>query len=141
MAEKVRLNKVIDLLQRGQPVFSYGTVMNGNFDELMAISRADYDMAISQAFADNKGTPELDPWWLIEGLADKPVLIVRGETSDLLSAQTASRMLAKLPKAELVTVPGLGHAPILEEPEAAAGIDRLLEKVLAEDAISRPSAA
>ena len=68
-------------------------------------------------------------------------LIVRGETSDLLSAQTASRMLAKLPKAELVTVPGIGHAPILEEPEAAAGIDRLLEKVLAEDAISRPSAA
>jgi 4-hydroxy-2-oxoheptanedioate aldolase len=46
MAEKVRLNKVIDMLQRGQPVFSYGTVMNGNFDELMAISRADYDMAI-----------------------------------------------------------------------------------------------
>ena len=46
MAEKGRLNKVIDLLQRGQPVFSYGTVMNGNFDELMAISRADYDMAI-----------------------------------------------------------------------------------------------
>ena len=46
MADKVRLNKVIDLLKRGQPVFSYGTVMNGNFDELMAISRADYDMAI-----------------------------------------------------------------------------------------------
>ena len=70
-----------------------------------------------------------------------PVLIVRGETSDLLSAKTANRMLAKLSKAELVTVPGIGHAPILEEPEAAAGIDRLLEKVLAEDAIGRPSAA
>jgi pimeloyl-ACP methyl ester carboxylesterase len=103
--------------------------------------QADYDMAISQAFAENKGTPELDPWWLIEGLADKPVLIVRGQTSDLFSVDTANRMLAALPKAELVTVPGIGHAPILAEPEAAAGIDRLLGKVLAEEALSRSSAA
>lgn len=102
---------------------------------------ADYDLAISQAFADNKGTPEFDPWALIDGLADKPVLIVRGETSDLLSAETANRMLAVLPNAELVTVPGIGHAPILDEPEAAAGIDRLLERVLAEEALSRTSVA
>ncbi len=46
MAGKVRLNKVIDLLERGQPVFSYGTVMNGNYDELQAIARSDYDMVI-----------------------------------------------------------------------------------------------
>ena len=41
-----RLNKVIDLLEQGQPVFSCGTVMNGNYDELMALSRSDYDLAI-----------------------------------------------------------------------------------------------
>ena len=103
--------------------------------------QADYDMAISQVFAENKGTPEFEPWSLIEGLEDKPVLIVRGETSDLFSAATANRMLAVLPKAELVTIPGIGHAPILDEPEAAEGIDRLLERVLAEEALSRTSAA
>ena len=103
--------------------------------------QADYDMAISQAFAENKGTPDYDPWPLIEGLEGKPVLIVRGETSDLLSAETANRMLQVLPTAELVTVPGVGHAPVLEEPEAAAGIDRLLDKVLAEEALSRTSVA
>ena len=103
--------------------------------------QADYDMAISQAFAEDKGTPEFEPWSLIEGLEDKPVLIVRGETSDLFSATTADRMLAALPKAELVTIPGIGHAPILDEPEAAAGIDRLLERVLVEEALSRTSAA
>lgn len=94
--------------------------------------RADYDMAISQAFSQDKGTPDHDPWRLIEGLADKPVLLVRGETSDLFAAETATRMLDLLPKAELVTVPGIGHAPILDEPEAAAGIDRLLARVDAE---------
>jgi len=94
--------------------------------------RSDYDMAIAQPFATIKGTPDFDPGPLIDGLTDKPVLLVRGETSDLLSIATAERMIATLPKAELVTVPGVGHAPILDEPEAVAGIDRLLAKVLAE---------
>ena len=76
--------------------------------------------------------PPFDPWPLIDGLKDKPVLLVRGETSDLLSVETAERMIGTLPKAELVTVPGIGHAPILDEPEAVAGIDRLLARVLAE---------
>lgn len=92
----------------------------------------DYDMKIAEMFATSKGTPESDPWPLAEGLAGKPALLVRGETSDLFSTRTAERMLAMLPGAELVTVPGVGHAPILDEPEVAAGIDRLLERVLAE---------
>ena len=47
------------------------------------------------------------------------MLIVRGETSDLFSTETAEHMLELLPKAELVTIPGIGHAPVLDEPEAA----------------------
>src|SRR5262245_28257399 len=46
MAGKVRLNKVIELLERGQAVFSCGTVPNGNYDEIAAIGRSDYDMLI-----------------------------------------------------------------------------------------------
>lgn len=46
MAERVRLNKVIELLQQGQPVFSCGTVMSGNYDELQVLSRSDYDLVI-----------------------------------------------------------------------------------------------
>lgn len=102
--------------------------------------QADYDMAIAQPFATSNGMGA-DPWRMIDGLADKPVLIVRGETSDLFSAATAERMLAALPKAELVTIAGVGHAPVLDEPEATAAIDRLLGRVLAEEELSRPSAA
>ena len=94
--------------------------------------QADYDMRIAEPFATTKGTPDFDPWPLIDGLADKPVLIVRGETSDLFSVATAARMVEALPRAELVTIPGVGHAPVLDEPEAVAGIDRLLAKVLSE---------
>ena len=103
--------------------------------------QADYDMAIAQPFATNNGTMGRDPWSLLDGLADKPVLIVRGEISDLFSAETARRMVDQLPKAELVTIPGIGHAPMLDEPEAEAAIDRLLHRVLAEEELSRSSAA
>jgi pimeloyl-ACP methyl ester carboxylesterase len=91
-------------------------------------------MAIALPFAKDSGS-DLDPWPLLDGLADKPVLIVRGEISDLLSVQTAERMVEKLPKAELVTIPGIGHAPVLDEPEAVAGIERLLASVLSESSI------
>ena len=43
---KVRLNKVIELLERGQTVFSCGTIPNGNFDDILAVSRSAYDMII-----------------------------------------------------------------------------------------------
>jgi len=43
MAEKVRYNKIIDLLERGKPVFSTSTVPNGNLDDLTYIADADYD--------------------------------------------------------------------------------------------------
>lgn len=42
----VRLNKVIALLERGQAVFSCGTIPNGNYDDMMALSRSSYDLIV-----------------------------------------------------------------------------------------------
>jgi 4-hydroxy-2-oxoheptanedioate aldolase len=46
MAEKMRYNKIIDLLERGKPVFSTSTVPNGNLDDLTYIADADYDAVV-----------------------------------------------------------------------------------------------
>jgi HpcH/HpaI aldolase/citrate lyase family len=46
MADKVRYNKIIDLLERGKPVFSTSTVPNGNLDDLTYIADADYDAVV-----------------------------------------------------------------------------------------------
>jgi 4-hydroxy-2-oxoheptanedioate aldolase len=46
MAGKTRYNKIIDLLEQGKPVFSSGTVWNGNLDDLIYIADADYDAVI-----------------------------------------------------------------------------------------------
>ncbi len=43
---KVRFTKIIELLEGGQTVFSCGTIPNGNYDEIMALSRSAYDMII-----------------------------------------------------------------------------------------------
>jgi pimeloyl-ACP methyl ester carboxylesterase len=44
-----------------------------------------------------------------------PVLCLRGGESDLLTAEGAKRMAETGPKAEVVTFPGIGHAPSLFE--------------------------
>ncbi|QGN54382.1 alpha/beta fold hydrolase [Novosphingobium sp. Gsoil 351] len=88
----------------------------------------DYDMKIAEPFAtpSNAAPPDLWPCW--RALGGRPVLVLRGELSDILAPETAARMIAELPEAELVTLPRVGHAPTLDEPEAVAGIERLLDR-------------
>ena len=89
----------------------------------------DYDLKIAQPFAqpDNAVPPDL--WPAYEALAEVPLLVLRGELSDLLSPATLEAMAERTPEAEFVTVPGVGHAPMLDEPDARAAIDRLLERI------------
>lgn len=91
----------------------------------------DYDMRIAEPFKLPGGEAGFDLWPLFRSLANTPALLVRGELSDLLSAETAAKMLAEAPSMEQVVVPRVGHAPTLDEPEAIAGIDRLLKRVTA----------
>lgn len=89
----------------------------------------DYDMRIAEPFRAPGGDTGFDLWSAFEGLKGVPSLVVRGEISDLLSRSTVERMLTENEAMEAVTVPRVGHAPTLEEPEAAEAIDRLLARV------------
>jgi pimeloyl-ACP methyl ester carboxylesterase len=89
----------------------------------------DYDMKIAEPFNAPGAAIDVDLWPGLEALKDKPLLIVRGELSDLLSEATLKQMTGRLPKAMTVTVPRVGHAPTLDEPEAQAAIGRLLSLV------------
>lgn len=74
-----------------------------------------YDPAIGMAF---RSAPlvDLDLWAVWEAVTC-PVLLLRGEHSDLLLPDTADRMTRTGPRATLHTVPGCGHAPALMEVE------------------------
>jgi len=90
----------------------------------------DYDMNISEPFEASDGpAPQPEAMWaLFDALATRPLLVLRGAHSDILSAEVAARMAARAAMGELVTIAGVGHAPTLDEPEAIAAIGRLLAR-------------
>ena len=90
----------------------------------------DYDLKIAEPFrVPAAAEPAPDLWPAYRALDAAPVLVVRGARSDVLSAEVAARMARELPRVELVTVAGMGHAPTLDEPEVVAALDRMLGKV------------
>ena len=71
--------------------------------------------------------PDMYP--LFRALAkDRPLLLVRGGISDLIDPAIAERMQAAAPHMAYAEVPGVGHAPMLTEPEAWAAIENLLDE-------------
>ena len=90
----------------------------------------DYDMKIAEPIlaADEAAVPP-DLWPAFEALGGRPVLLLRGELSPLLSQETFAEMQKRLPDAAAVTIPQIGHAPTLDEAEARAAIDALLGRV------------
>ena len=89
----------------------------------------DYDMRIAEPFRIPGNETGVSMWPALDALRSVPSLVVRGARSDILGADVADRMAAALDDGELVTVASVGHAPTLEEPEALAGIERMLAKV------------
>jgi pimeloyl-ACP methyl ester carboxylesterase len=55
-----------------------------------------------------------------------PTLLIRGAESDLLSSDTAQEMTRRGPAAQLVELPGIGHAPTLLTQEQIAVVRRFL---------------
>jgi pimeloyl-ACP methyl ester carboxylesterase len=91
---------------------------------------ADYDPHIALAFADfdeDAPPPDLTP--LFSALAPRPMLCVRGALSDLLSEAVLGEMRAIKSDLLAVTVPDVGHAPMLDEPEAWDAVLDFLAKV------------
>jgi esterase len=73
-----------------------------------------------------KGPPPRPALWPALARIHAPTLVVWGSDSDVLSEQQAQRMVETLPKGELVTVRGVGHAPTLIEPIVLAALERFL---------------
>jgi pimeloyl-ACP methyl ester carboxylesterase len=88
----------------------------------------DYDMRIADPI--RQPAPAVDLWPMFRALAGVPTLLVHGALSDLLSDSTIEQMRAEMPDLDVAVVPRVGHAPTLEEPEAAEGIDRLLVRIV-----------
>lgn len=66
--------------------------------------------------------------WAFWDVVSVPTLVLRGARSDLLTADIASQMTERGPKAEIVTFEGVGHAPALMAPDQIDVIRRFLSE-------------
>jgi pimeloyl-ACP methyl ester carboxylesterase len=74
--------------------------------------RAHYDPRLADAYNASPLDKDLDLWPLYDAVRC-PTLVLRGEHSDLLSRDTTAQMSRRGPKARVVEVRGVGHAPTL----------------------------
>ena len=91
----------------------------------------DYDPAIAEPIRAGKvKAPRLITWLLFRRLArGRPLLLMRGERSDILSRAVADRMRRVAKQARYAEIPGVGHAPMLDEPAAKQAIAAFLAEV------------
>lgn len=83
-----------------------------------------YDLGIADVFATLKDEQKLKAgetilWSAFDALTC-PILLLRGQQSDLLSADTAAQMQARNPNLQLREIVGTGHAPSLMPDEQVA---------------------
>lgn len=92
--------------------------------------RLDYDPKIADSLSAIKTGAMINfmMWRLFDEMKQVPLLLIRGGLTDLLSPANAERMVKRHPNAQLVTVPDVGHAPILNEPDAQSAILAFLKK-------------
>jgi pimeloyl-ACP methyl ester carboxylesterase len=91
----------------GVPELAYDLAIRGQIDELAAT----------------------DLWRELDAIPNAPILVLHGETSDILLPSIATRMQQRHPRLQVVEVPGRGHVPFMDEPAAADAISEFFSRL------------
>ena len=90
----------------------------------------DFDPALVDMLkAMDMSGPLPDLWKQYDVLAVRPLLVIRGENSTLLSTATVEEMLRRHPGAYAIIARGQGHAPILHPPAVYAELAAFLDRI------------
>ncbi len=82
-----------------------------------------YDPHLRDAVAEASKQPAPDLWPFFDAMAGLPLACIRGANSNLLTAQTLAEMKRRRPDMITAVVPGRGHIPFLDEPEAVKALN------------------
>ncbi len=92
-----------------------------------------YDARLRDAMTPDPNAPAPETgdglWPLFAALQGLPVAAIRGANSDLLAPATLARMQAEHPGLVVAEVPDRGHVPFLDEPQALAAINAVLDRI------------
>jgi pimeloyl-ACP methyl ester carboxylesterase len=111
---------------RGFPDFTdaqWDQMARGVFEERKGRLVLSYDRKLARALGSiDLSRPLPDMWPQFIALGQVPVFVLRGEHSDVLSAETLEAMVERHPNLRAMTVPEQGHAPVLQEQEPVEAI-------------------
>lgn len=85
-----------------------------------------YDPGIAEAYRQISDHGQDIELWPIYDQIHCPTLVLRGAVSDLLRHETAVEMTQRGPKATVIEIPGVGHAPMFMQTEQVAVVQRYL---------------
>ncbi len=88
--------------------------------------RLHYDPKLAEPFRALMPEKDLELWNLWDAIRC-PTLVLRGAQSDLLTRETCEEMTRRGPKAKVVEIPGVGHAPTLLHADQIGIVRRYLE--------------
>ncbi len=92
-----------------------------------AVPVLNYDPAIGAGVTTGGVIANL--WPLFDAIPPKPMLVIRGETSDILSVATVNEMARRMPNMTALTIANRGHAPTLSESAARTALRSFLANV------------
>ena len=102
----------------------------GIYREEDGVFTLDYDPAISQPLDDDdSGVVPPDLWAVFEAITSIPMLLIRGESSDILARSCVDGMRSRKADLQVSEIPRRGHAPTLTEPASIAAIDVFLNQL------------
>lgn len=87
--------------------------------------RVHYDPKLAEPFRHAMPPGDLELWPIYDAIRC-PVLVLRGTQSDLLRPDTCAAMATSGPKARVIEIPGVGHAPTLMHSDQIEPVKRFL---------------
>ncbi len=103
---------------QGVPHDRWLAEVQNQFDETPDGLVIRYDPRLRDAFSVSDAQPAPDLWPLFDALDGLPLALIRGANSDLLTRATADEMSRRRPDMIRTDIPGRGHVPFLDEPQA-----------------------
>ncbi|MEM6304675.1 MAG: alpha/beta hydrolase [Pseudomonadota bacterium] len=98
-----------------------------NYEETPEGLKITYDPKLRDAVEAAGAQAAPDLWPFFDALEGLPLACIRGANSNLLTTATLAEMQRRRPDMISAEVPGRGHIPFLDEPEAVAVLQKWIE--------------
>lgn len=122
------LDEIADRMQAAMPGFEHVPPLRWqeetvrHYVQLAGHVGLTYDPALRQSFDAAMAAPLAELWPLFEACEGLPLALIRGAASDVLARATAEEMCRRRPDMVFAEIPGRGHIPFLDEPEAIRAV-------------------